>query len=95
MSAQMPTPLTEEDMERFEHLAEVLSVHQRTLLPEGVQVAVVRTMLGGSPVAVVTVITETEETYDLTPLAVLVDDALFDLLADPSGEAEDVEESAG
>lgn len=91
----MPTPLTEEDMERFEHLAEVLSAHRRTLLPEGVRVAVVRTMLGGSPVAAVTVVTETEETYELNPLAVLVDDALFNLLADPSAESEDVEESAG
>lgn len=79
-------PLTSEEQDDFEAVLGVLAASALNELPDGVRVALVRVSLDDQPQSVIAIVdergTETDEA-EVRPLAVLVNDALFERLVQP------------
>lgn len=68
--------ITDEDLERF-------GIVRGLFAEASEQLTLVRSVLDGKPVAVVVLVQLSGDEFAMTPLAVLVDDSLFEALADP------------
>lgn len=79
-------PLTKEEQDDFEAVLRVLAGYALGESPESVRVALMRVSLDGHPQSVIAVVDEREEQGDevvVRPVAVLVNDSLFERMVQP------------
>lgn len=78
-------PLTSDEQESFEDILSVAAATALGDLPDGVRLALVRVSLDDKPQSVIALVDERDDSdeVDVRPLAVIVNDGLFERLVQP------------